>query len=101
VGPLAHQVLNELWLDHLFLGVDGIAEETGASCYHEGEASINALMVQRAEEVTVVAAAHKLGHRSFARICDITEVNRLVTDQDADPKLVAGFEARGIAVVLS
>lgn len=101
VGPLAHQVLQELWVDHLFLGVDGISEEGGASCFHEGEASINALMVQRAQEVTVVAGSHKLGQRSFARICDATDINRLVTDRDADPALVAGFEALGVEVVLA
>jgi DeoR family transcriptional regulator of aga operon len=101
VGPLAHQVLQELWLDHLFLGVDGISEEGGASCHHEGEASINALMVQRAEEVTVVATADKLGRRTFARICDTAAINRLVTDPEADPDLVAAFEARGVEVVLA
>ena len=100
VGPLAHQVLQELWLDHLFLGVDGLSEEGGASCHHEGEASINALMVQRAEEVTVVAAAAKIGRRTFARICDTASINRLVTDPEADPALVAGFESRGVEVVL-
>jgi DeoR family transcriptional regulator of aga operon len=101
VGPLAHQVLQELWVDHLFLGVDAISEDGGASCFHEGEASINALMVQRAQEVTVVAGSHKLGQRSFARICDAADITRLVTDRDADPALVAGFEALGVEVVLA
>ncbi|MDQ4053639.1 MAG: DeoR/GlpR family DNA-binding transcription regulator [Actinomycetota bacterium] len=101
VGPLAQQVLQELWLNHLFLGASGVSAEGGASCSHEGEASINALMVQRSEEVTVVADATKLGRRSFARICDTAAVNRLITDRDADPELVAGFEARGVEVVLA
>ncbi len=101
VGPLAHQVLQELWVDHLFLGVDGISEDAGATCFHEGEASINALMVQRAQEVTVVAGSHKLGQRSFARICDATGIDRLITDRDADPALVAGFQALGVEVVLA
>ena len=101
VGPLAHQVLRELWLDHLFLGVDGLAVESGASCYHEGEASINALMVERAQEVTVVAGAEKLGRRSFARICDTSAINRIVTDRGADPQLVADFESKGVELVLA
>lgn len=99
VGPLAQLVLRELWLDHLFLGVDGLSEEIGASCHHEGEASINALMVQRAQQVTVVTDATKLGRRTFARICDIADITRLVTDQDADDQAVAAFEARGVEVI--
>jgi DeoR family transcriptional regulator of aga operon len=101
VGPLAHQVLRELWLDHLFLGVDGLAVDSGASCYHEGEASINALMVERAQEVTVVAGSEKLGRRSFARICDTAAIQRIVTDRDADPQLVADFESKGVELVLA
>lgn len=99
IGPLAHQVLHELWLDHLFLGVDALAVDGGASCRHEGEASINALMVERAERVTIVAASTKLGRRSFARICDTTAVQRLVTDTDADPQQIADFRARGIDII--
>lgn len=101
VGPLAQQVLQELWLDHLFLGVDAISEEGGATCFHEGEASINALMVERSQEVTVVAGADKLGRRSIARICEVADIDRLITDTDADPDLVAGFEARDVEVVLA
>jgi DeoR family transcriptional regulator, aga operon transcriptional repressor len=100
VGPLAHQVLRELWLDHLILGVDGLSSEVGASCYHEGEASINALMVERADAVTVVAAAEKLGRRSFARICDLSAIQRIVTDSSADPGMVAAMRSRGVEVVL-
>jgi DeoR/GlpR family transcriptional regulator of sugar metabolism len=101
VGPLAQQVLQELWLDHLFLGVDAISVEGGATCFHEGEASINALMVERSQEVTVVAGSDKLGRRSFARICEVADIDRLITDTDADPELVAGFEARDVEVVLA
>jgi len=101
IGPLAHPVLRELWLDQLMLGVDAVAVEGGASCHHEGEASINALMVERAEEVTIVAGSEKLGRRSFARICDTSAVHRIVTDTDADPHLVADFRTRGVEVVLA
>lgn len=101
VGPLAAQVLRELWLDHLFLGVDGLAAESGASCYHEGEATINALMVERAQEVTVVTGSEKLGRRSFARICDTSAITRVITDSDVDPQLVAGFKTRGVETILA
>ncbi|MPZ94687.1 MAG: DeoR family transcriptional regulator [Propionibacteriales bacterium] len=101
VGPLAMQVLGELWLDHLILGVDGFSMETGASCFHEGEAGVNALMVQRASEVTVVMAAEKLGVRTFARICDVTAVTTVVTDEAADPNYVEALRAKGLRVLLA
>ncbi len=101
VGPLAHQVLRELWLDHLVLGVDGFDAASGATCDHEGEASINALMVERAKEVTVVAGAEKLGRRAFARICDVSAVDRLVTDDRISSDVAADLRSQGIEVVVA
>jgi DeoR family transcriptional regulator, aga operon transcriptional repressor len=100
VGPLATMVLRDLWIDHLFLGVDGFSAESGASCFHEGEAAVNALMVERSSKVTVVATADKLGRRTFARICDTGAVATLVTDKSADPEQVAKFRGLGVEVLL-
>lgn len=101
IGPLAHQVLQELWLDHLILGCDAISVDSGATCYQEGEASINAEMVARAQTVTVVAGAEKLGRRTFARICELSSVQRLVTDAGADPEALTAFRTRGLEVVVA
>ena len=101
VGPLASSMLGELWLDHLVLGADGVTTDTGVSCFHEGEAGINALMVERSGEVTVVAAAEKLGRRTFARICDIGAVRTLVTDESADPAYVEALRGKGVRVILA
>lgn len=100
-GPLASLVLAELWLDQLFLGVDGVCVEGGASCVHEGEAGVNAQMVRRASAVVVVAVSSKIGRRTFARICDTPSIGVLVTDSDANPDAVAEFRAAGVDVVLA
>jgi DeoR family transcriptional regulator of aga operon len=97
-GPLATRVLSELTIDLLFLGVDAFDPEAGAFAHHEGEASINRLMVERAERVVAVADGSKLGRRAFARICDTPQVHALVTDTDADPEAVRAFEAAGVEV---
>jgi DeoR family transcriptional regulator, aga operon transcriptional repressor len=101
VGPLATMVLRDLWVDRLFLGVDGFTADSGASCFHEGEAAVNALMVERASEVTVVATADKLGRRTFARICDTGKVSTLVTDSSADQSYVAELDSLGVRVLLA
>lgn len=97
-GPLATRVLSELTVDLLFLGVDAFDPDTGAFAHHEGEASINRLMVERAERVVAVADGSKLGRRAFARICETTQVHALVTDTDADPAALRAFEAAGVTV---
>jgi DeoR family transcriptional regulator of aga operon len=98
-GPLATGVLDQVTLDVAFLGVDGIDAVAGATATHEGEASINRLMAQRASRVVVVADSSKVGRRAFARICTIGEVDILVTDTGISAADAASLEAAGVDVV--
>ena len=99
VGPLATGILRELTLDMVLLGVNAVDVHLGAAAHHEGEAAINNLMAARARRVVIIADSSKLGKHAFARICPIERVDTLVTDQHADPRLVAEFEAAGLKVV--
>lgn len=100
-GPWAEHVLEHLLLDQLFLGVDALTWDEGASCQHLGEAATNSLMVRHAQQVTVVAASHKLGRVALARICAVDRIDRLVTDDGADAAHVAALERAGIEVLLT
>lgn len=100
-GPLTTMVLQSLWLDVLVLGVDGFSADGGTSCHDESEAGVDALMVRRARQVVVVAGSEKLGRHSFAKICDVTAVDVLVTDDGADAKVVDELRAAGVDVVLA
>ncbi|MFC1414282.1 DeoR/GlpR family DNA-binding transcription regulator [Streptacidiphilus sp. N1-12] len=98
-GSLANGVLEQLALDIVVLGVDAVNVDLGASAHHEGEATINRLMVSRAELVVVVADSSKLDRRAFARICPLSEVDVLVTDTAASAETVQAFEAARIKVI--
>jgi DeoR family transcriptional regulator of aga operon len=97
-GPLASRVLGELTIGLLFLGVDAIDPAAGAFAAHEGEASTNRLMVERAQRVVAVADGSKLGHRAFAQICQTSRVHTLVTDAEAPSEVIRAFQAAGVAV---
>ena len=79
-------------------GVDAVSAAAGATCQHEGEAGINALMVQRAERVVVVATGAKVGRRTFARICAASRIDVLVTDSTAPAEALAELRAAGVSV---
>lgn len=87
IGPLAGAVLSELTLDVTVLGVDALDVEVGATAHHEGEASVNRLLAERARRVVVAADSSKLGRRAFARICGLEMIDTLVTDEAADEEL--------------
>jgi DeoR family transcriptional regulator, aga operon transcriptional repressor len=100
-GPLATGVLEQVALDIAILGVDGIDAVAGATAHHEGEASINRLMAQRASKVVIAADSSKVGRRAFARICTAREVNVLVTDAGIAPADAARLEEAGVDIAIA
>jgi DeoR family transcriptional regulator of aga operon len=98
LGPLAERLLDEVVLDVAFIGADAFNPSVGPAAHSEGEARINHLMAERAQEVIVVADSSKLGRHAFARICRTKEVHRLITDTAAADGLVSQFEANGVEV---
>ncbi|HUC56803.1 MAG TPA: DeoR/GlpR family DNA-binding transcription regulator [Streptosporangiaceae bacterium] len=100
-GPLATGVLRQVVLDVAILGVDGIDAEVGATAHHEGEASINRLMTERAARVIVTADSSKAGRRAFAQICAASDVDVLVTDAGIDPDQKARLADAGVEVVIA
>ncbi len=97
-GPLATPVLDEITMDVVFLGVDAVDPVHGAYAHHEGEASINRLMADRARRIVVAADSSKLGRHAFARICPASAIDLLITDTAASPDVVRAFTAEGVAV---
>ena len=65
------------------------------------EAAINALIASRARQVIVVADSSKLGQRAFARVCPVSAMTTLVTDDQASAAVVAAFERLGVRVLLA
>lgn len=99
IGPLADGVLGQVTLDTAVLGVVGLDATHGASAHDEAEAAINRMLCERAERVVVAADSSKLGHRAFARICDVAQVDILVTDTGADKETLGRFEEAGVRVL--
>ncbi|MFB4296283.1 DeoR/GlpR family DNA-binding transcription regulator [Actinomadura sp. NTSP31] len=98
-GPLATGIFDHVTLDVAILGVNGVAVEHGATCHNEGEANVNRLMAERADQVVVVADGSKVGRRAFARICGTHRIDVLVTDGTVAAADVAAFTEAGVRVV--
>jgi DeoR family transcriptional regulator, aga operon transcriptional repressor len=100
VGPQAEQILRVLNADRLFLGVDGLDPEIGLTTPDVLEAQLNGLMIRVARDVTAVADSSKFNRRSLSVIADVSDVHRIITDDAADPKLIASLRARNIEVMV-
>ena len=99
VGPLTVGVLNEVVLDVVILGVDGVDAELGVMAHQEDEASISRLFTERASRVVVVTDSSKMGRRAFARICGLDRIDLLVTDTGISPEATAQLTEAGVQVL--
>jgi DeoR family transcriptional regulator, aga operon transcriptional repressor len=97
-GPLAVSAIEAFNLDLAIVGVDGVDVWAGCTTYDHAEASTNAALVQRAAKTIVVADASKLGRAGFARICDVSAIDTIITDTSASDEQVAEFTRAGVNV---
>lgn len=98
VGPSAIQNASEMFVDKVFIGVDGIHVEHGMTTNYADQAATHRAMMRQARCKIVVADHRKIGATGTALICPIESVDILITDKGASDEAVAPFIARGIEV---
>jgi DeoR family transcriptional regulator of aga operon len=99
VGPSAETFLAGYNLDVAFVGVDGVDARSGCTNYDPAGARVNALMVERARRVVVLADASKVGRVALAQVCRMTDVDVLVTDNRLPDDEHDKIHAEGCAIV--
>jgi len=98
VGPAAIKSVGEIFVDKVFIGVDGIHPEHGLTTNYPEQATIHRAMMRQARRKIVVADHRKLGATGSALICPLEGVDILITDRGATASAVAPFTAMGIEV---
>lgn len=99
IGPAAITILNDMFIDKLFLSVSGIDPVRGTTTNESDEALTFRAMVKQAKQVIVVADSSKLGIVTASLICPIEDVDVLVTDTGAPEEMVSAFSQKEIKVI--
>ena len=84
----------------LFVGVDGIDTDFGLTTTNMLEASLNGAMINAAQKVVVLADSSKFGRRGFSKICDLSDVDQIITDSNVSPHTLAQLRSQGIEVTV-
>src|SRR6476469_10052973 len=100
VGHSAETFLSESNLDVAFGGVDGVDAEAGCTNYDPAGSRANGVMRRRARRTIVLADATKIGRVALARVCEMGEVDLLITDDRADEAKIGAIRALGCEVTL-
>jgi DeoR family transcriptional regulator of aga operon len=101
VGKYAEMILSGFSFSKLYLGVDGIDPEFGLSTTDMREAEINRAMMKAAQKTIVLADSTKFGKRGFAKICNLEDVDMIITDNWMPQQLRDQIEELGIDLVIA
>ena len=101
VGDATVRAMQDLRVDVVFLGTNGISAGHGFSTPDEAEAAVKRAIARAGQRVVVLGDSSKLGREHLVRFATVEDVDVLVTDDEADPAVVAELESSGIEVLVA
>lgn len=100
VGSIAVAQLRNYWLDHAFIGVSGLTE-AGCFDYSLDENEIKRVFIERASNVVVLCDAGKFGRTSLVQVCELKEIDTLITDSAPPAALTEALRQSNVNVVVA
>ena len=79
-GMLSSKIVNEISVNHLFLGVTGIDDNGNCWVTNESEASVEKEMIRQSSRVYILADHSKFNQRHLFRVVNLADVTGLITD---------------------
>ncbi len=98
VDPLATLILDQISVKTVLLGCNGVDPLGGVTNINLPEAEVKKRMLAVAARRIVLADGSKLGRVEVARLCDVADVDMLITGRSADPGVVEALRDRGCDV---
>lgn len=100
VGPLAVEAFSKIRADVAIMSAGGLTLE-GISNSHGLLIEIQRAMIHAAHKIIFCLDYTKCGRQSLSRLCDLDDVDVIVTDKGAPPEMVKGLRKRGVEVIIA
>lgn len=97
-GFLTANFLKQFNVNKSIIGVGGITLKNGITDYHIEEAQIRKVMIECADKVIAVADNSKFAVKALANVCDLSDIDILVTDSKVHRKVIDSYKNKGIDV---
>ena len=93
-------LFEEITCSKLFLGVDGIDPDSGITNSNIEEAQLNKRMMKASLKTILLADSSKFGRRGFGKICNLDQVDVIITDSGISDSMVKRIEETGIELII-
>ena len=101
VGSSTNRRLSRMTADLAILGVNGLTTTHGLTTTNPEEAAAKRAMLLAARRRIVPVISSRLGRNSFCSFAGMTEVDLVITDQNAESELVRDLATAGPDVVIA
>lgn len=99
-GSICVEQLRNYWLDHVFIGVSGITED-GCFDYSLEDTEIKRVYAERASNVVILCDSSKFGRISLVQICELKDIDILVTEAPPPPALADVLRRADVKLVVA
>jgi DeoR family fructose operon transcriptional repressor len=100
VGPIAVEAFAKMRADVAIMSCGGLTPE-GVTNSHGLLIDIQRAMIQAARRIVFCVDSSKFGRQSISRLCDLTEIDVVVTDRPVPPEIARILKKAEVEVVVA
>jgi DeoR family transcriptional regulator, glycerol-3-phosphate regulon repressor len=100
-GPMAVNFIAQFRVKHAFISITAVDIKTGPMDHSVDEAQFAAMAISRATHRVVLADSSKFGNSAFAKVCDFSEIEIIVTEQSPPAEYFAVLRDHGTRLVIA
>jgi DeoR/GlpR family transcriptional regulator of sugar metabolism len=97
-GPLALGAIAALRFDTVVLGCCGVSPEGQVTAHDLADAAVKKALLASGRRAVLVLDGSKFSHSAMAVVCDVSDVDVVVTDRSVPAEFVARLESAGVMV---
>lgn len=96
VGPQVTGYLSEIRFDICFLGTNGISLSDGVTDSDLDIVQVKKSMIRSSNKLAVMCIAEKLNSSQRMRVCELNQLNYLITDLESDDQMLQAYRRENI-----
>jgi DeoR/GlpR family transcriptional regulator of sugar metabolism len=100
MGPLAEETLKRVHVSKFFCGAAGITER-GLFAVNMMLAEVDRRMIERSDEVIILADHTKFGKSAVAPLCELNAAHRLICDDGLTAEWQSAVRGAGVELILA
>jgi len=98
VGELGQRMLDGVYFDLTFFGVNGLSLDRGLTLPSLEEAKIASEVIRHSQRTVVVADHTKFGVVTHGKIADVSDIDVIITDEDPTPEFAQALAVSDVTL---